>query len=69
MHLNKECALAHSRAERGRLRHTTSSRECASYFYLIGISYQVKKAALNELLLFISIPEDAGSCILTPSLC
>ena len=26
----KECALAHSRAERGRLRQSTSSRECAS---------------------------------------
>ena len=26
----KECALAHSRAERGRLRQTSSSRECAS---------------------------------------
>ena len=26
----KECALAHSRAERGRLRHISSSRECAS---------------------------------------
>ena len=26
----KECALAHSRAERGRLRHVSSSRECAS---------------------------------------
>ena len=28
--LKKECALAHSRAERGRLRHVSSSRECAS---------------------------------------
>ena len=26
----KECALAHSRAERGRLRHVSASRECAS---------------------------------------
>ena len=26
----KECALAHSRAERGRLRHISSLRECAS---------------------------------------
>ena len=26
----KECAKAHSRAERGRLRHISSSRECAS---------------------------------------
>ena len=26
----KECALAHSRAERGRLRHVPASRECAS---------------------------------------
>ena len=27
----KECVLAHSRAERGRLRHISSSRECASH--------------------------------------
>ena len=26
----KECAFAHSRAERGRLRHVSASRECAS---------------------------------------
>ena len=26
----KECALAHSRASRGRLRQSTASRECAS---------------------------------------
>ncbi len=29
-HVKKECALAHSRASRGRLRQSTSSRECAS---------------------------------------
>ena len=29
-HYKKECALAHSRASRGRLRQSTSSRECAS---------------------------------------
>ena len=29
-YLKKECALAHSRAERGRLRHISSSRERAS---------------------------------------
>ena len=29
-HHKKECALAHSRAERGRLRHVSASRECAS---------------------------------------
>ena len=28
--IEKECALAHSRAERGRLRHVSASRECAS---------------------------------------
>ena len=37
----KECALAHSRAERGRLRHASVSRECASlaepFFCVIGI--------------------------------
>jgi len=27
----KECALAHSRAERGRLRHNSSSRECTHF--------------------------------------
>ena len=39
MHLNKECALAHSRAERGRLRYVTYPRECAfcaKRFYVIG---------------------------------
>ena len=30
MVMNKECALAHSRNQRGRLRHISSSRECAS---------------------------------------
>ena len=30
----KECALAHSRAERGCLRHDSSSRECA-HIYII----------------------------------
>ena len=48
----KECASAHSRAERGRLRHSSSSCECASparsAFYFIGssfgISYEIKKA-------------------------
>ena len=47
----KECASAHSRAERGRLRHSSSSCECASparsAFYFIGnsfgISYETKK--------------------------
>ena len=29
-HTKKECASAHSRAERGRLRHSSSSCECAS---------------------------------------
>lgn len=29
-HHKKECALAHSRASRGRLRQSTSLRECAS---------------------------------------
>ena len=46
----KECALAHSRAERGRLRHSSSSCECASparsAFCFIGssfgISYEIK---------------------------
>ena len=48
----KECALAHSRAKRSRLRHSSSSCECASparsAFYFIGssfgISYKTKKA-------------------------
>ena len=30
VYFEKECALAHSRAERGRLQHISSSRECAS---------------------------------------
>jgi len=34
-HHKKECALAHSRAERGRLRHISASRECAS----LGLSH------------------------------
>ena len=50
-HTKKECALAHSRAERGRLRHSSSSCECASparsAFCFIGssfgISYEIKK--------------------------
>ena len=29
-HLGKKCTLAHSHAERGRLRHVSASRECAS---------------------------------------
>ena len=43
----KECALAHSRAERGRLRHVSASRECVSsrsVFCFIGRnSYEIKK--------------------------
>ncbi len=50
-HTKKECASAHSRAERGRLRHSSSSCKCASparsAFCFIGssfgISYEIKK--------------------------
>ena len=52
-HHKKECALAHSRAERGRLRHVSASRECA-YWHVSaflcnrefqGISYYTKKGS------------------------
>ncbi len=54
----KECASAHSRAERGRLRHSSSSCECASparsAFYFIGssfgISYEIKKMTFHPLI-------------------
>ena len=49
----KECALAHSRASRGRLRQSTSSRECASLAHecllcnreFLGISYYTKNGS------------------------
>ena len=53
--IKKECALAHSRAERGRLRHISSSRECAStrsslllYRKCDAISYKVTKSNTNK---------------------
>ena len=50
-HTKKECASAHSRAERGRLRHSSSSCKCASparsAFCFIGssfgISYEINR--------------------------
>ena len=45
----KECALAHSRAERGRLRHVSASRECASsrsVFCFIGRNFLLHKKTL-----------------------
>ena len=52
-HYKKECALAHSRASRGRLRQSTSSRECASLAHecllcnreFLGISYYTKNGS------------------------
>ena len=45
--LNKEFRLRNSRAERGRLRHISSSRECASLRSFLShrneISYEIKK--------------------------
>ena len=47
----KECALAHSRAERGRLRHVSASRECASsrsVFCFIGRNFLWNKKTADQ---------------------
>jgi hypothetical protein len=50
-HTKKECASAHSRAERGRLRHSSSSCKCASparsAFCFIGSSFGIFYEAKN----------------------
>ena len=52
-HTKKECASAHSRAERGRLRHSSSSCECASparsAFCFIGSSFGISYETKREL--------------------